>query len=461
MNPTRALDYARAHQARFTAELREFVRFPTVSSQPQHAGNIRRCAAWLVKQLAGIGLDAVRIVPTTRHPVVYAEWLRRPGAPTVLIYGHYDVQPADPLAEWTSPPFEPAIRGSDLYGRGACDDKGQLFVHVKAMEAWLRTEGALPVNVKCIFEGEEEIGSPHLARLIARNRSALQAGVALISDTRMLAKDRPALSCSQRGTLSVEWEVSGPKHDLHSGNFGGAIHNPLQALCEMLASLHDARGRVSIPGFYARVRRWSPAERASMRRSGPSDRGILRDAQTAHGWGERGYTLYERTTLRPALTLNGITGGYGGPGVKAVIPARALAKLNFRLVVDQDPREIEELFRRHVARITPPTVRSTVRTVSRASPALIDPRHPAMRAAAIAYRKAFGRAPALIRSGGTIPAVSLFQKDLGIPSVLMGFALPDSRIHAPNERFHLPNFRRGIDASIWFLHALGAMAGSL
>lgn len=461
MNPTRALDYARAHQARFTAELREFVRFPTVSSQPQHAGDIRRCAAWLAKRLAGIGLDAVRIVPTARHPVVYAEWRRRPGAPTVLIYGHYDVQPADPLAEWTSPPFEPAIRGRDLYGRGACDDKGQLFVHVKAMEAWLRTEGALPVNVKCIFEGEEEIGSPHLAQLIARNRNGLQADVALISDTRMLGKGRPALSCSQRGALSVEWEVSGPKQDLHSGNFGGAIHNPLQALCEMLASLHDARGRVSIPGFYARVRRWSPAERANMRRSGPSDRGILRDAGTARGWGERGYTLYERTTSRPALTLNGIAGGYGGPGVKSVIPARALAKLNFRLVAGQDPCEIEGLFRRHVAHITPPTVRSTVRTVSRASPVLIDPHHPAMRAAAIAYRKAFGRAPVLIRSGGTIPAVSLFQKDLGIPSVLMGFALPDSRIHAPNERFHLPNFRRGIDASIWFLHALGAMAGSL
>lgn len=322
MNPTRALDYARAHQARFTAELREFVRFPTVSSQPQHAGDIRRCAAWLAKRLAGIGLDAVRIVPTARHPVVYAEWRRRPGAPTVLIYGHYDVQPADPLAEWTSPPFEPAIRGRDLYGRGACDDKGQLFVHVKAMEAWLRTEGALPVNVKCIFEGEEEIGSPHLAQLIARNRNGLQADVALISDTRMLGKGRPALSCSQRGALSVEWEVSGPKQDLHSGNFGGAIHNPLQALCEMLASLHDARGRVSIPGFYARVRRWSPAERANMRRSGPSDRGILRDAGTARGWGERGYTLYERTTSRPALTLNGIAGGYGGPGVKSVIPAR-------------------------------------------------------------------------------------------------------------------------------------------
>jgi acetylornithine deacetylase/succinyl-diaminopimelate desuccinylase-like protein len=329
---------------------------------------------------------------------------------------------------------------------------------VKALEACLETTRSLPVNVKCIFEGEEEIGSPNLARLIARNRRALRADVALISDTRMLAKDRPALSCSQRGALSLELEVSGPKQDLHSGNFGGAIHNPLQALCEMLAALHDARGCIAIPGFYARVRGFSPAARSSIRRTGPTDRSILADAGVARGWGESGFNLYERTTLRPALTINGIMGGYRGPGVKAVIPARAVAKISIRLAADQDPSEIEALFRRHVARIAPPAVRVQVRSISRAYPAVIDVRHPAMRAAAIAYKRGFGRAPVFIRSGGTIPAVSLFQRLLGIPSVLMGFALPDSRIHAPNERFHLPNFRRGIAASIWFLHLLAEAA---
>jgi acetylornithine deacetylase/succinyl-diaminopimelate desuccinylase-like protein len=459
MSPRRALEYARAHEPAAVRELAEFIRFPTVSSQPAHEDDIRRCAAWLAARLRKAGLDSVRVLPTSRHPVVYAEWTRRPGAPTVLIYGHYDVQPADPLSEWRSPPFAPEIRGGDLFGRGACDDKGQLFVHVKSLEALLRSEGALPVNVKCLFEGAEEIGSPGLERFLDRNRGALRCDAALISDTKMLGKDRPALSCSQRGTLALELEVSGPKQDLHSGNFGGAVHNPLQALCEMLARLHDRRGRIAIPGIYAQVRRFSPAARAAIRRAGPPDRSLLREARVARGWGEAGYSLYERTTIRPAFTLNGISGGYAGAGVKAVIPARAVAKLGIRLAADQDPREVEACFRRHIARITPPAVRSRVRTISRASPAVIDSGHPAMRAAALAFEKGFGRAPVLTRSGGTIPAVSLFRKLLGIPTVLMGFALPDSSIHAPNERFHLPNFRRGIASSIWFLCLMGGAAG--
>jgi acetylornithine deacetylase/succinyl-diaminopimelate desuccinylase-like protein len=455
MNPRRALEYARVHEQAAIRELTEFIRFPTVSSQASHADDIQRCAVWLALRLRNAGLDAVRVVPAGSHPAVCGEWTRRPGAPTVLIYGHYDVQPADPLSEWKSPPFEPEIRGADLYGRGACDDKGQLYVHVKALEALLRTGRALPVNVKCLFEGAEEIGSPGLESFIARNRRALRSDVALISDTRMLARDRPALSCSQRGALAMELEVFGPKQDLHSGNFGGAIHNPIQALCEILASLHDRSGRIAIPGVYARVRKFSPTERAAERRAGPSDRSLLRDARVARGWGERGYSFYERTTIRPALTLNGISGGYAGSGGKAIIPARAAAKLSIRLAADQDPREVEACVRRHIARITPPAVRSHLRTISRASPAVIDVRHPAIRAAALAYRIGFGRAPVITRSGGTIPAVSLFQRLLGIPTVLMGFALPDSHIHAPNERFHLPNFRRGIAASIWFLNVMG------
>jgi acetylornithine deacetylase/succinyl-diaminopimelate desuccinylase-like protein len=270
----------------------------------------------------------------------------------------------------------------------------------------------------------------------------------------MLAPDRPALTYAMRGALSVELEVRGASQDLHSGNYGGAIHNPLQALCEIVAGLHDRDGRIVIPGFYERVRKWSNDERKLMARSGPADESILRDANAKAGWGETGYTLYERTTIRPALTINGITGGYQGPGSKAVIPARAMAKLNFRLVPDQDPAEIDRLFRKHVARVTPNTVASEVRTTLAAQPALIDRSHPALRAAALAYRAGFGRAPAFLRSGGTIPIVNTLQEIFGIPTVLMGFALPDDRMHAPNEKFYLPNFRNGISTSIHFLNEI-------
>jgi acetylornithine deacetylase/succinyl-diaminopimelate desuccinylase-like protein len=459
MSPSRALAYARAHRKKSLAELMEFVRFPTVSAQPRYEGDIRNCAHWLAGHLRRIGLDDVRIFPTARHPLVYGSWQGAPGRPTLLIYGHYDVQPADPLHEWRSLPFEPTIRGADLFGRGACDDKGQMFTHVKALEAYLRTVGALPVNVKCLFEGEEEIGSPNLLPFVVRNKHALAADAAVMSDTRMLGPNRPAISYAERGALQLEIDVRGPEHDLHSGNFGGAVHNPLQALCEIIAKLHDANGCIAIPGLYDSVRGWSKKERAHMARAGPSDAQILDNAQIDLGWGERGYSLYQRLTLRPALTINGIIGGYQGPGGKGVIPARAGAKLSFRLVPDQDPRDVDRLFRQHIDRITPPTVRSTVNTLSRAVPVLIDPQHPAVRAAALAYRKGFGVAPVFLRSGGTIPILNTFQKTLGIPTVLMGFALPDDRMHAPNEKFHIPNFFKGIKTSIWFMDALAGLHG--
>jgi acetylornithine deacetylase/succinyl-diaminopimelate desuccinylase-like protein len=456
MAPLRALAYARQHRPRFLAELKDFIRFPTISSQPEHAGDLGKCAAWLASHLRRIGLDSVRMVPTRGYPIVYAAWQRAPGAPTVLVYGHYDVLPADPLHEWRTPPFEPEVHGADLYGRGACDDKGQLFTHIKALESYLKSERTLPVNVKCLFEGEEEMDSPNFAPFVAKNKQALSANAAVMSDTRMLAPDRPAIGYAERGTLRLELEVKGPQQDLHSGNFGGAVHNPLQALCEMIASLHDASGRIAIPGFYEDVRTWGEKERAYMARTGPRDAKILEDARVEKAWGEQGFSLYERTTLRPALTLNGIAGGYQGSGVKAVIPARASAKLSFRLVPNQDPQEIARLFRGHIARISPPAVKSTVRVLSSAKPALIKRDHPSMRAAAFAYRKGFGAEPVFLRSGGAIPVVNTFQEILGIPTVLMGFGLPDDRIHAPNEKFHLPNFYKGIATSIWFLAAAGA-----
>ena len=429
----------------------DFVRFPSVSVQPRYADDVKCCSAWLGNHLKKVGLQKVKVLPTERHPVVYAEWLHAPALPTVLIYGHYDVQPPEPIAEWTSPPFQPTIRGTNLYGRGAADDKGQLFTHVKAIEGYLRPKGRLPINVKCLFEGEEEIGSPHLKDFIRRNRRALAAQVAVISDAPMLGVNRPSLTYSVRGQLALELELRGPGHDLHSGNFGGAVHDPLQALCEVVAQLHDRNGRVAIPGFYDRVRRYSEAERDYMRRNGPTNEQILRDAETETGWGERGYSLYERVAVRPSLTINGISGGYEGAGGKGVIPSRALAKLSFRLVPNQDPREIEVLFRRHIAGITPQTVRSIVRTNQSANPAVVGRRHPMLRSAAVAYRKAFGRTPVFTRMGGSLPVVSMFQSELAIPTVLMGFALPDDRVHAPNEKFHLPNFYRGIETSIWFL----------
>jgi len=448
------LAYAEAGRTRFLAELEELIRFPTVSALPRHAPDLERCASWLARHLSAIGLERAAVLSTPGHPLVCGEWLHAAGRPTVLIYGHYDVQPVDPMPAWRTAPFEPTMAGSDLYARGASDDKGQLFAHVKALEAYLQTLRRLPVNVKCLFEGEEEVGSPSLTDFLADHERLVAADVLLVSDTRFLAKDRPAITYALRGELALELTLRGPRRDLHSGVYGGAIHDPLQALCEVVGGLHDANRRVAIPGFYAAVRGVAARERALMARDGPSDAQMLRDAMVARGWGERGYSMYERTTIRPALTIGGITGGYQGTGVKAVIPAGATAKIDVRLVHDQDPVEIERLLRRHVARVTPPTVRARVRTVSSARPVIIDRSEPALRVAAVAYKKGFGVAPALVRLGGSIPAVGILQERLGIAAVLMGFGLPDDGIHAPNEKLHLPNFFKGIATSIWFLAEL-------
>jgi acetylornithine deacetylase/succinyl-diaminopimelate desuccinylase-like protein len=459
MKPLRALAYARRHRPRFLAELKEFIRFPSVSSQSERSDDVRKCASWLARHLQQVGLDHVRVIPTAGNPIVYGKWQRAHGRPTLLIYGHYDVLPGGSPREWRTPPFKPVIMGSNLYGRGSSDDKGQLFCHIKALESFLNTERVLPVNVKCIFEGEEEIGSPNLSSFVSRNKDALHADAAVISDTRMLSPNRPAISYAQRGGLRAEVEIQGPPHELHSGNFGGAVYNPLQALCEIIARLHDRRGRVTVPGFYDDVREWSDAERDYMVRSGPSDETILHDAGVKRGWGESGFTQYERTTIRPALTLNGMAGGHYGAGFKSVIPANAFAKLSFRLVPNQDPKKIERLFRQHIANITPPTVRSLVRTMSPVQPALVNRNHPAVRAAALAYKRGFGSYPVFLRSGGSIPAVNTFQEILGIPVVLMGFGLPDDHIHASNEKFHLPGLFRAIETCIWYLATLSASLG--
>jgi acetylornithine deacetylase/succinyl-diaminopimelate desuccinylase-like protein len=431
--------------------LKDLVRIPSISADPRHAGDVRRCADRLARVLRRIGLERVRVVATRRHPLLYGEWCHLPGRPTVLVYGHYDVQPVDPLGAWHSPPFEPTRSGDDLVGRGTSDDKGQLCAHLAAIEAWLRGAGRLPVNVRCLLDGEEEIGSPSLAGFLRRGRPSVAADMAVVSDTRMLGPGRPAVTIGLRGLLNLELQVHGPRGDLHAGAFGGAVHNPLQALSELLAGLHDRDGRVTVAGFYDRVRHWSDRQRRIMAAQAPGDAAVQRQAGVARGWGEGGWTLHERTTLRPAITINGLTGGYQGPGSKSVIPAAASAKLGIRLVPHQDPAELERLLRRHLARATPPAVRTSVRTGSRVPPFLIDPAHPAVEVASAACRRGFGDRPAFLLSGGTIPAAGMLGRMLGIPVVLLGLALPDDRSHAPNERFHLPNLWQGIETLVYCL----------
>ncbi len=360
-------------QQQSVRELQELVRFPSVSSDPQHAQDVRRCAHWLADRLRTMGMHNVHIVNTQRHPLIRAEWMNAPDRPTILLYGHYDVQPADPVGQWRSPPFAAARVGDDLVGRGASDDKGQLLAHLRALYACLHVERQLPVNVQCLFDGEEEIGSPSLAGYLAAQRKRLRADVAVISDTRMKAPNQPAITYGLRGALGFELEVVGQKSDLHSGNFGGAIHNPLQALCDLVAGLHDRQGRVTVRHFYDRVQTLTASQRAQTARVAPTDADLLRDAGAARGWGEPGFSLFERVTIRPAITINGLSGGYQGPGGKAVIPQRALAKISVRLAPDQCPQG-KSMLRQHFQRALPPTMRASMRVHMRADPVIVERR---------------------------------------------------------------------------------------
>jgi acetylornithine deacetylase/succinyl-diaminopimelate desuccinylase-like protein len=450
-----AIEYARVNQDRFLAELIEFLSIPSISTQPEHKPDIERAAAWLRDRLVAAGFTKADVMPTAGHPVVYAEWLAAgPGAPTVLVYGHYDVQPPDPLDEWATPPFQPTVVGDDLFARGASDDKGQSYIHVKAAEAFKETAGAPPVNVKCIFEGEEEIGSPSLTPFIREHADLLAADVALISDTHILGKDTPSIVYALRGLTYVEVEVTGPDHDLHSGIYGGAVRNPVNALCAMIARLQDEEGHVAIPGFYDRVRALDADERTELAKA-PFDREAwLVEAGVKTDWGEPGYTIVERTTARPTLDVNGIWGGYVEPGAKTVLPGKAFAKISMRLVPDQDPARIAQLFRDYLAQIAPPEVSIEVQSLHNADSAIVRRDSSAMQAAFRAYAEVFGKEPIFERGGGSIPVVATFQKVLGIETILMGFGLPDDRLHSPNEKFHLPNFYKGIETVIRFMELL-------
>lgn len=450
-----AYDYAESHRTEFLDELKDFLRIPSVSTLPEHKEDMQRAAEWVADQLRMAGMERIEIFPTPGHPIVYANWNGAPGAPIVLIYGHYDVQPVDPVDEWQTLPFEPTLRGDNLVARGASDDKGQVFVHIKVMEAMRQAyNGKLPLNIKFLIEGEEEIASKHLDAFIESHQDLLRADVTVISDGAILTPEQPSIVYGLRGMTYVEIEVKGPRSDLHSGGYGGTVHNPAQALCEIIAALHNADNSVAVPGFYDKVRPLDPAERAALANVPFSVEEWQRQTGAPQPWGEADYTLHERIGARPTLEVNGLVSGFTGVGSKTVLPAKALAKVSCRLVPDQDPYEIEELVRARVKALTPPDVTSEVRGLNYAYPSVVPINSPAMDVAIAAYERGFGAKPVFMREGGTLPIVATLQRLFNAPVLLIGFGLHDDNAHAPNEKFWLPGFYKGITTSIALLEGL-------
>jgi acetylornithine deacetylase/succinyl-diaminopimelate desuccinylase-like protein len=447
-------DYLEASQNAHLDSLCELLRIPSVSTDPAHAEDVARAAEWVANDLRAMSF-ATEVIPTAGHPIVYAEWLGAPGKPTVLIYGHYDVQPPDPVELWRNPPFEPTIEGGNIVARGATDDKGQFYAHLKGCEAHMRTTGSLPVNVKFVIEGEEEIGSPNLEPFLAEHRERLAADIVLVSDTSMYAPGRPAITWGLRGLAYFEVHVKGPSHDLHSGLYGGAVKNPINALCEMIGKLHDEQGRVTVDGFYDDVRPLTEQERAETAALGHDEAAFRAEIGVSESVGEAGYTVLEQTASRPTLDCNGIWGGYTGAGAKTVLPSEAHAKFSCRLVADQDPRDIEDKVEAWFAANAPAGVEVSVKRHHGAPPFLVDRSAPAISAAVRALERVWQTKPVFIRSGGSIPIVASFKHVLGLDTILMGFGLADDRLHSPNEKFGLENFRQGIRSSAYVLEELG------
>lgn len=451
-------EYIEAHKERFLEELLELLRIPSVSANPAHSKDMIRMAEATAGRLREAGADRVEICPTAGYPIVYGEKIVDPALPTVLVYGHYDVQPPDPLDLWDSPPFEPVIRKTALhpqgaiYARGSCDDKGQFYMHVKAFEAMVASK-SLPCNVRFMIEGEEEVGSSNLGQFVRENRERLRCDVILISDTSMIAPDIPSIDCGLRGLSYVEVEVVAANRDLHSGVYGGAVANPINVLARMIASLHDDRGRITIPGFYDDVQELSEQERAELNKA-PFDLGAyMADLGIDAVRGEEGYTTLERTGIRPTLDCNGIWGGYTGEGSKTVLPSRAFAKISMRLVPNQQSDKITQLFDAHFRRIAPPGVRVEVRPHHGGEPVVTPTDSRAYRAASEAMEKTFGKKPIPTRGGGSIPIVALFEKELGVKTVLMGFGLDSDALHSPNEHYGVFNYFQGIRTIPCFFEA--------
>lgn len=456
MSPS-ATRFARENHARFLDGLKALLRIPSVSTLPEHRSDCLRAAEFLAAELRRIGMENVRLIETGGHPLVYADWLHAAGKPTALVYGHYDVQPPDPLDEWHTPPFEPAERNGNLYARGAVDDKGQVWAQVKALESLLAANRALPINVRILFEGEEEVGGEGIAAYVASKPADLKSDFALVSDTELFAPGLPTLCVGLRGMIYTEIEVRGAKTDLHSGMYGGAAPNPFVALAQIVAKLKDEDGRILIAGFYDDVVSPSAEELAAWR-SLPFDEEEYRRSEVGSRQvvGEAGYSVLERTWARPTLDVHGMPGGFTGTGAKTVIPAKAAAKISMRLVPNMTPAKSFALYKNYVEKIVPPGVEVDVRLIHAGDACLIPVDNPYVRAATRALREVWGKDTVFIRSGGSIPVVGDFDRHLGIPSVMMGFGLPDDCLHAPNEKFNLKNFELGIQSLIRFLEEAGA-----
>ena len=452
------VDFINMNRDRYVEELKDYLAIPSISALPQHAADVRKAADWTAEAIKTAGLQNVRLIDTPGHPVVYGDWMGAPGKPTILYYGHYDVQPVDPLNLWTTPPFEATVRDGEIYARGSADDKGQVYIHFAAVEAHLKQHGKLPVNVKFLIEGEEEVGSENLDKFIESHKDLLDSDVVLISDSPMFERGVPSICYGLRGLCYYQIDLRGTKSDLHSGSFGGAVANPNFVLAQLLAGMKDKNGKVTIPGFYKDVKPLTARERKEFKRLPFSEKKYAKELGAGELWGEKGYTALERIWGRPTFEVNGILGGFTGEGAKTVIPAVAMAKVSMRLVPNQSPDKIAKLFERHLRKICPKSMQLTITRMHGGKPWVASLDHPAIHAASKAFEKGFGKRPVFTREGGSIPVVASFADILKAPSVLMGIGLPDENAHAPNEKLDLGNFHGGILSSAHFFDILGREA---
>ena len=451
-------DFINVNRDHYVEQLKTYLAIPSISALPAHADDVRRCAEWSVAELSRIGMHNARLVETPGHPVVYAEWLGAEGAPTILFYGHYDVQPVDPVELWTSPPFEATVRDGELFARGAVDDKGQVFMHMKAIEAHLSQTGRLPVNIKVILEGEEEVGSANLDDFIKANKDLLKADVVVISDSPMFDRDVPSICYGLRGLAYFQIDVRGTKSDLHSGSFGGAVVNPAMALATALAGMKDKSGRVKIPGFYDDVVPLREEERQEFAKLPFNEKRYRMDLGAPKLFGESGYTTLERVWARPTFEVNGLLSGFTGDGAKTVIPAVAMAKVSMRLVPNQQPEKIAELFEAYLKQVMSKIVSFELTRMHGGKPWMTSFDNQYVQAAGRAIERGFGKAPVFNREGGSIPVVATFQEELGLPCVLFGVGLPDENAHAPDEKIDLGNFHNGVIASAALYDEIGRLA---
>jgi len=451
------VDFINVNRDRYIEELKQYLAIPSISALPEHAADVRRAAEWTGDALRTVGMQNVRLIDTPGNPVVYGDWMNAPGKPTILFYGHYDVQPVDPVDLWTSPPFEATVRDGEIYARGAADDKGQVFMHIKAVEAHLKQAGNLPINMRFFIEGEEEVGSLHLDDFVRSHKQDLAADVVVISDSPMFDRGIPSICYGLRGLTYFQLDMKGTKSDLHSGSFGGAVANPAFVMAQVLAQMKDRSGRIKIPGFYDDVRALSDSERAEWKKLPFNETKYRKELGAPKLFGETGYSTLERVWARPTLEVNGLLSGFTGSGAKTVLPAKAMAKVSMRLVPDQNPQKIGDLFEAYVKKICPKTVELTVTRMQGGKAWMTEFDNKYVRAAGRAIEQGFGQAPVFTREGGSIPVVSTFQEELGIPSVLFGVGLPDENAHAPDERLDLGNFHNGIIAAAYLYQEIAQM----